>query len=113
MTGLTEIIFLQPEDLCTMERAKGTPRKVKCYVPEAPFFGKDFSRKQPPTSTLQRPAEAHPAMEGWGRSTMCEDITCIAFTSMSLKEKQNLLLFLWMFTPAGKAVAGWQNVPRN
>ena len=53
------------------------------------------------------------ALEGWGRSAKDKDILWIAFTSTSPKEKQNLLLFWWMFTPAGKAVAGWQNVPGN
>lgn len=111
----------QPGDTCTMERAKGTQRqgdgnsagRVFCARCSS-FFGKG----SPPASNAQHPPykdllKLTQALEGWGRSTKGKDILWIAFTSTSPKEKQNLLLFWWMFTPAGKAVAGWQNVPGN
>lgn len=103
----------QPEAFYTMERAKGTPREVECLVPGAPFLGKDFSRKQPPTSTLQRPAEAHPGHGGLGQKhSVCRYyLHCIYFCVSERKAKSSFVLV--DVYPAGKAVAGWQNVPRN
>jgi len=106
---------------CITERAKGAQRQrmataaVGSFVPDAPLF---FGKSSPPASNAHHPPynnllKLTQALEGWGRSTKGEDILWIAFTFTSPKEKQNLLLFWWMFTPAGKAVAGWQNVPGN
>lgn len=53
------------------------------------------------------------ALKGRGRSAKGEDILWIAFPSRTPKEKQNPLLFWCMFTPDGKAAAGWQNIPGN
>lgn len=84
---------------------------VGSFVPAAPLFlGRASNAQHPPYKVLLKLSQAS---EGSGRSAKGEDILWIAFTSMSPKEKQNLLLFWWMFTPAGKAVAGWQNVPGN
>lgn len=111
----------QPRDPCTTERAKGTQRRGNGNSTGGVFCARCssfFGKGSPPVSNTQHPAykdllKLPQALEGWGRSTKSEDILWIAFTSMSPKAKQNLLLFWWLFTPAGKAVAGWQNVPGN
>lgn len=103
-----------------MKIAKGTQRQGDSNSAGGFFCARCssfFGKHSPPVSNAQHPPykdkpKLTQALEGWDRSAKGEDTIWITFISMSPKEKQNLL-FWRMFTPAGKAVAGWQNVPGN